>query len=186
MFGCSGPALALELHQEVKLTTGEKVKKLRLVARTLVNNAIDGDTTAARECFDRMDGKVAQSLMRLKCAATSRSPGCGQRIDVLKPLKRYFRRSSWRRLLFLFWRQQPVTLRATHRSVVSPLAAVPLAVLAAASSSGSLAIVGGDAPGLVAGEELRGLGLALRSIAAGLASTCPAGSWGGRPGFFRR
>ena len=54
-------ALALELHQEVKLTTGEKVKKLRLVARTLVNNAIDGDTTAVRECFDRIDGKVTQS-----------------------------------------------------------------------------------------------------------------------------
>jgi ribosomal protein L17 len=53
-------ALALELHQEVKLTTGEKVKKLRLVARALVDNAIDGDTTAARECFDRMDGKVTQ------------------------------------------------------------------------------------------------------------------------------
>ena len=50
-------ALALELHQEV----GEKVKKLRLVARALVDNAIDGDTTAARECFDRMDGKVPQS-----------------------------------------------------------------------------------------------------------------------------
>jgi hypothetical protein len=44
-----------------------------------------------------------------------------------------------RQLLFLFWRQQAVTLRATHRSVVSPLAAVPVAVLAAASSSGSLA-----------------------------------------------
>jgi class 3 adenylate cyclase len=54
-------ALALELHQEVKLTSGEKVKKLRLVARALVDNAIDGDTTAARECFDRMDGKVPQS-----------------------------------------------------------------------------------------------------------------------------
>ena len=54
-------ALALELHQEVKLTTGEKVKKLRLVACTLVDNAIDGGTTAARECFDRMDGKVTQS-----------------------------------------------------------------------------------------------------------------------------
>jgi hypothetical protein len=35
---------------------------LRLVARTLVDNAIDGDTTAARECFDRMDGKVTQSV----------------------------------------------------------------------------------------------------------------------------
>ena len=55
-------ALALELHQEVKLKTGEKIKKLRLVARTLVDNAIDGDTTAARECFDRMDGKVPQSV----------------------------------------------------------------------------------------------------------------------------
>ena len=55
-------ALALELHQEVKLTSGEKVKKLRLVARTLVDNAIDGDTTAARECFDRMDGKVTQPV----------------------------------------------------------------------------------------------------------------------------
>ena len=53
-------ALALELHQEVKLKTGEKVKKLRLVARTLVDNAIDGDTAAVRECFDRMDGKVTQ------------------------------------------------------------------------------------------------------------------------------
>jgi Family of unknown function (DUF5681) len=55
-------ALALELHQEVKLTTGEKIKKLRQVARTLVDNAIDGDTTAVRECFDRMDGKVTQSV----------------------------------------------------------------------------------------------------------------------------
>jgi hypothetical protein len=44
------------------LTTGEKIKKLRLVARSLVDNAIDGDTTAVRECFDRMDGKVTQSV----------------------------------------------------------------------------------------------------------------------------
>jgi hypothetical protein len=55
-------ALALELHQEIKLTTGEKVKKLRLVARALVDNAIEGDTAAVRECFDRMDGKVTQSV----------------------------------------------------------------------------------------------------------------------------
>jgi Family of unknown function (DUF5681) len=55
-------ALALELHQEVKLKTGEKIKKLRLVARALVDNAIDGDTAAVRECFDRMDGKVTQGL----------------------------------------------------------------------------------------------------------------------------
>ena len=32
------------------------------MARTLVDNAIDGDTTAARECFDRMDGKVPQGV----------------------------------------------------------------------------------------------------------------------------
>ncbi len=55
-------ALALELNQDVKLTTGEKIKKLRLVARALVDNAIDGDTTAMRECFDRMDGKVPQGV----------------------------------------------------------------------------------------------------------------------------
>src|SRR5262249_20406803 len=35
------PLLGYErLHQEVKLTTGEKIKKLRLVARALVDNAI--------------------------------------------------------------------------------------------------------------------------------------------------
>jgi hypothetical protein len=44
------------------LKAGEKIKKLRLVARTLADNAIDGDTTAVRECFDRMDGKVTQSV----------------------------------------------------------------------------------------------------------------------------
>ena len=33
-----------------------------LVARTLVDNAIDGDTTAVRECFDRMDGKATQGV----------------------------------------------------------------------------------------------------------------------------
>jgi hypothetical protein len=31
------------------------------VARALVDNAINGDTTAVRECFDRMDGKVTQN-----------------------------------------------------------------------------------------------------------------------------
>ncbi len=36
-------ALAVELHQEVKLTNGEKVKKLRLVARALVD-AMASDT----------------------------------------------------------------------------------------------------------------------------------------------
>jgi hypothetical protein len=53
-------ALALELAQDVKLSKNEKVKKLRLVARSLVDNAIDGDTGAIKEVFDRMDGKVTQ------------------------------------------------------------------------------------------------------------------------------
>jgi hypothetical protein len=53
-------ALALELAQDVKLSKNEKVKKLRLVARSLVDNAIDGDTAAIKEVFDRMDGKVTQ------------------------------------------------------------------------------------------------------------------------------
>jgi hypothetical protein len=51
-------------------SSGEKVKKLRLVARALVDNAIDGDTTAVRECFDRMDGKVTQGV-----DATDQVPG---------------------------------------------------------------------------------------------------------------
>ena len=83
-------ALALELHQEVKLKTGEKVKKLRLVARSLVDNAIDGDTSAARECFDRMDGKVTQSV-----DATSSARRRHVHLEVASEmLKRYFRRSS--------------------------------------------------------------------------------------------
>jgi hypothetical protein len=43
---------------DVKMSKNEKVKKLRLVARSLVDNAIDGDTAAIKEVFDRMDGKV--------------------------------------------------------------------------------------------------------------------------------
>ena len=73
-------------------------------------------------------GQGATAIGPLKCAATSRSPGSRQRNG-----------EALLQLLFLFWRQQAITLRVTHRSVVSPLAAVPLAVLAAASSPGSLA-----------------------------------------------
>jgi hypothetical protein len=53
-------ALALELAQDQKLPTGQKVRKLRLVARSLVDNAIEGDTAAIKEIFDRTDGKVVQ------------------------------------------------------------------------------------------------------------------------------
>jgi hypothetical protein len=51
-------ALALELAQDQKMPTGQKIRRLRLVAKSLVDNAIDGDTAAIKEVFDRMDGKV--------------------------------------------------------------------------------------------------------------------------------
>lgn len=37
-------------------------KKLEMAARSLVNAAIDGDVSAAKELGDRLDGKVAQAL----------------------------------------------------------------------------------------------------------------------------
>jgi len=37
-------------------------KKLELAARALVNAAIDGDVSAAKEMGDRLDGKVPQAL----------------------------------------------------------------------------------------------------------------------------
>jgi hypothetical protein len=63
-------AIALELHQEMTLPVdpakpnGRKmrIKKLRLVARGLVNAAIKGDVPAAKEINDRMDGKVVQKI----------------------------------------------------------------------------------------------------------------------------
>lgn len=50
-------ALILELHREVKDGNGRKVKKLRLVARSLVDIAMTGDIPAIREINDRIDGK---------------------------------------------------------------------------------------------------------------------------------
>ncbi|MDE2107451.1 MAG: hypothetical protein KGL39_60200 [Patescibacteria group bacterium] len=62
-------ALMLELNTEVhdpKLPRahrrGQKdhnlIKRLRLVARALVNSAIDGDVAAIKEINDRIDGKI--------------------------------------------------------------------------------------------------------------------------------
>ena len=46
------------------MSSGGSTKVRRRTPRgfTWVDNAIDGDTTAARECVDRMDGKVTQSV----------------------------------------------------------------------------------------------------------------------------
>src|SRR6266480_3534231 len=51
-------ALALELHQEVKLTTGEKVKKLRLVARTLVDKFSRSDPGTTFAAIRRVSSRV--------------------------------------------------------------------------------------------------------------------------------
>lgn len=59
-------ALSLELHQEQEAESDgvkQKVKRLRLVARALVENAIAGDTASIKEINERMDGKVPQALV---------------------------------------------------------------------------------------------------------------------------
>ena len=55
-------ALILELHEEAQGAGGVMTKKLRLVARALVNAAMGGDVPAIKEINDRVDGKVAQML----------------------------------------------------------------------------------------------------------------------------
>jgi hypothetical protein len=55
-------ALLMELHQEAVDADGQATKKLRLVARALVDAAIDGDVPAAKEINDRVDGKVPQAI----------------------------------------------------------------------------------------------------------------------------
>lgn len=59
-------ALALELKREEEAELDgkkQKVKRFRLVADALVKNAIKGETSAIREIYDRMDGKVPQALV---------------------------------------------------------------------------------------------------------------------------
>lgn len=56
-------ALLLELSREVAdPENGKKIKRLRLVARKLVDQAEAGDVSAIREINDRIDGKVTQPL----------------------------------------------------------------------------------------------------------------------------
>lgn len=55
-------ALMLELHREV-IDDGKKIKRIRMVARKLVDKAIDGDVPAIREINERIDGKVPQALV---------------------------------------------------------------------------------------------------------------------------
>jgi hypothetical protein len=57
-------AIEMELREEVDdpRNKAQKIRKLRLVARALVQAACDGDIAAAREINDRVDGKVPQAL----------------------------------------------------------------------------------------------------------------------------
>jgi hypothetical protein len=59
-------AIALELAEEKVVPDDDgkarKFRKLRLVARALVNKAVEGDVTAIKDVIDRMDGKPPQTL----------------------------------------------------------------------------------------------------------------------------
>jgi len=56
-------ALRLTVHELCKdPLTGKNVKKLRLLARKLVDRALEGDIAAFREVGDRLDGKPAQTI----------------------------------------------------------------------------------------------------------------------------
>ena len=56
-------ALLLELKRDGEDADGKKTKKIRLVARRLVDKAIEGDVPAIREINDRIDGKVPQAVV---------------------------------------------------------------------------------------------------------------------------
>ena len=55
-------ALRLALHEEVDDGAGGKTKALRLVARKVIDRALEGDMAAAKEIGDRLDGRPAQVI----------------------------------------------------------------------------------------------------------------------------
>lgn len=55
-------ALILELHQEADDANGQPTKKLRLIARKLIDLAAAGDVPAIKEVNDRVDGKAPQAV----------------------------------------------------------------------------------------------------------------------------
>jgi ribosomal protein L17 len=51
-------ALRVALHREAIDADGKPTKRLNIIADRLVEAAMDGDMSAIREIFDRIDGKV--------------------------------------------------------------------------------------------------------------------------------
>ncbi len=55
-------ALLVALHRAAKGADGKPTKRLAIVADKLVTKAEEGDVTAIKEIFDRVDGKAPQSM----------------------------------------------------------------------------------------------------------------------------
>lgn len=55
-------ALMLALKREAIGADGQPTKRLNKVAEAVVEAAIGGDMAAAKEIFDRIDGKVPQAI----------------------------------------------------------------------------------------------------------------------------
>lgn len=51
-------ALIVELQQDGETPDGERIAKIRLVARRLIDKAVDGEAAAIKEIFDRIDGRA--------------------------------------------------------------------------------------------------------------------------------
>lgn len=56
-------ALIIALKREATAADGTPTKKLNQVAEKLVEEAIGGNVQAAKEIFDRLDGKPAQAII---------------------------------------------------------------------------------------------------------------------------
>ena len=55
-------ALRVALHREAIDADGKPTKRLNIIADRLVEAAMDGDMSAIREIFDRIDGKVVPAV----------------------------------------------------------------------------------------------------------------------------
>jgi hypothetical protein len=65
-------ALVIELRAEAEDAQGVPTKKLRLLARKLIDLGLDGDLAAIKEINDRVDGKATQPIGGDEAAAPVR------------------------------------------------------------------------------------------------------------------